>query len=110
MSFLIENNLDILIIAAKMKLDSSFPESQFVLEEIRKPYRLGVSTKKDDLLVFVNKDFLSKCLQSFHLPEDTQAISSLKQRKLLVMTICRPPDQILDCFLSLITVVLNRYL
>ena len=36
---LIDNNLGALIIA-EAKLDPSFPESQFLLEGMRKPYRL----------------------------------------------------------------------
>ena len=56
-SFSIENNLDVFIIA-ETKLVSSFPESEFLLEGMRKPYRLDDSIKKGGLLVFVNKDIL----------------------------------------------------
>ena len=40
--FLIENNLGALIIA-EAKLNSSFPESQFLLEGMRKPFRWLIS-------------------------------------------------------------------
>ena len=85
----------------KTKLDSSFPESQFILPEMRKPLRLDVTSRKDGLLVFVNSDIPTKYLRRFHLPEDIQAIPfeiNLKQRKLLVVSIYRPPDQNLDYF------------
>lgn len=40
---------------AETKLDSSFPESRFLLEGMKKPYRLDVYAKKGDKLVFINK-------------------------------------------------------
>ena len=63
--------------------------------------------------MFVNNDTPSKYLQSFYLPGDIQAISigiNLKQRKLLVASIYRPPDQNLDYFLLSITGLLDHYL
>ena len=60
---------------------------------------------------------LSKCLRSFHLPNDIQVIPievNLKQRKLLVVSIYRSPDQkrkkYLEYFLSSITDLLDHYL
>ena len=106
---LIDNNLDIFAIA-ETKLDSSFPESQFILTGMRKPFRLDITSKKGELLVFVNNDILSKHFRSFHLPVDIQAIPfelNLKQRKLLVVSIYRPPDQNLDYFLSSIAGLLH---
>ena len=79
---------------AETKLDSSFPESQFLLEGMKKPYRFDVSSRKVGLLVFFNKKVPSKYLRSFHLPNDIQVIPTevnLKQRKLLVVSIYRPP-------------------
>ena len=101
----IDSNLDIFAIA-ETKLDSSFPESQFILPGMRKPFRLDVTSRKGGLLVFVNNDIPSKYLRSFHLPGDIEAIPfeiKLKQRKLLVVSIYQPPDQNLDYFLSSIT-------
>ena len=46
--------------AGETKLDSSFPESQFLLEGMKKPYRLDVSAKTGAKLVVVNKDIPSK--------------------------------------------------
>ena len=119
--YLIGNNLDIFAIV-ETKLDSSFPESQFILPGIRKSFRLDVTSRKGGLLVFanndtrskyVNNDIPSKYLRSFHLPGDIEAIPleiNLKQRKLLVISIYRPPDQNLDYFLSSITGLLDHYL
>ena len=104
--------MDIFAIA-ETKLDSSFPESQFILPGMRKPFRLDVTSRKGGLLVFVNNDIPSKYLRNSHLPGDIQAIPleiNLKQRKLLVVSIYRPPDQNLDYFLSSITGLLDRHL
>ena len=78
-----------------------------------KPYRLDVSEKKGGLLLFVNRDIPSKYLQSFPIPKDIQVIPIemiLKQRKLLVISIYRPPNQNLVYFLSVITSLLDHYL
>ena len=52
---LIDNNIDIFTIA-ETKLDSSFPDSQFLMPGMRKPFRLDVTSRKGGLLVFVNND------------------------------------------------------
>ena len=109
---LIEHNIDIFALA-ETKLDFSFPESQFLLEGMKIPYRFDVSSRKGGLLVYVNKNVSSKYLRSFHLPNDIQAIPievHLKQRKLLVISICRPPDQKIAYYLSFITDLLYHYL
>ena len=80
---------------------------------MKKPYRFDVSSRKGGLLVYVNKNIPSKYLRSFHLPNDIQVILievNLKQRKLLVVSIYRPPDQKLACFLSSITDLFDHYL
>ena len=91
----IEHNIDIFALA-ETKFDSSFPESQFLLKGIKKPYRFDVSSRKGELLVYVNKNISSKYPRSFHLPNDIKVIPievHSKQRKLLVVSIYRPPDQ-----------------
>ena len=80
---------------------------------MRKPYRFDLSSRKEGLLLYVNKIISSKYLRSFHLPNDIQAIPSevhLKQGKLLVVSIYRPPDQKLSYFLSSIADLLDHYL
>ena len=77
---------------------------------MKKLYRFDANSRKGGLLVYVNKDIPSKYLQSSHLPNDMQVIPievNLKQRKLLVVSIYIPPDQI---FSSSITDLLDHYL
>ena len=84
-----------IFVIAETKLDSSFPKSQF-LSGMRKPFPLDVTSRKGGLLVFVNNNILSKHLRSFHLSGDIHAIPfeiSSKQRKQLVVSIYRYPDQ-----------------
>ena len=80
---------------------------------MKKPYRFHVSSRRAKLLVYVTKNIPSKYLRSFHLPNDIQVIPTevnLKQRKLLVVSIYRPPDQKFAYFLSSITDLLDHYL
>ena len=63
--------------------------------------------------MYVSKNISSKYFRSFHLPNDIQAIPieiHLKQCKLPVISICRPPDQKLPYFLSSITDLRDHYL
>ena len=101
-SHLIYNNLDIFAIA-ETKPDSSFPETQFILSGMRKPFLLDVTSRKGGLLVFVDNDIPPKYLRSFHLPGDIQAIPF----EINLVSIYRPPDQNLDYFLSSIAGLLH---
>ena len=56
---LIVHNIDIFALA-ETKLDFSFPESQFLLEGMKKPYRFDVSSRKGGLLMYINENVLSK--------------------------------------------------
>ena len=106
---LIDNNLDRFAIA-ETKLDSPFPESQFILPEMRNSFRLDETSRTGGLLMFVNNYIPSKYLRRFHLPLDIHAIPceiTLKQCKLIAVSIYRPPDQNLDYFLSSITGLLR---
>ena len=63
--------------------------------------------------MYLIKDIPSKYLRSPHLPNDIQVIPfevNLKQRKLLVVLIHRPPDQKLEYFLLSITDLLEHCL
>ena len=79
---------------------------------MKKPYRFDVSSRKGDYLCMSIRIF-HQYLRSFHLPNDMQVLPievNLKQRKLLVVSIYRPPDQKLAYFLSSITDLLDHYL
>ena len=54
---LIEKNVDILLVS-ETKLDSSFPEPQFILRGYCAPYRLDRTVKGGRLLLFIRKSIL----------------------------------------------------
>ena len=53
--YLLKGKVDVLTIA-ESKIDSSFPESQFLMQGYSKPYKLDVSINSGGLLVFVNNN------------------------------------------------------
>ena len=59
---------------AETKLDETFPDSQFKIEGMKKPYRLNISAKSGGLLVFVVSNISSKRIYSNLLPNDIQII------------------------------------
>ena len=57
------------------KLDSSFPESQFLIGGFQKPYRLDVISRSGGLLAFVKSHLPSRQLLNFVLPKHIQIIN-----------------------------------
>ena len=58
---LVGNLLDILCIS-ETKLDRSFPTSQFMLAEFKRPYRLDKTSTSEGLLKFIRNDMPSRKL------------------------------------------------
>ena len=59
---IISNSLDILVIQ-ETKLDSSFPDSQFLMDGYRKPYRLDRNRHGGGVMVYIREDIPSRELQ-----------------------------------------------
>ena len=57
----ITNNIDILMIS-ETKLDSSFPEGQFLIPGYSSPYRLDRNCRGGGVMLFVREDIPSKLL------------------------------------------------
>ena len=55
----IKNEVDILVIT-ETKLDSSFPDSQFIIDGFRHPYRLDRNKHGRGVMIFVSEDIPSK--------------------------------------------------
>ena len=105
------DKFDILSIA-ETKLDSSFPEAQFLIKGYNRPYRLDVSDTSGGLLVYVRKGLSSRYLKNFSLPNDIQFIPvelRLKSHKWLIIFIYRNPSQILSYFLEQMSYLLDFY-
>ena len=69
---IIGESVDMLTIA-ETKLDESFPDVQFLKQGFRKPFRLDISDKSGELLVYVRSDIPSKIIK-YNLPPDIQVI------------------------------------
>ena len=111
---LIDNNLDIFVIA-ETKLDSSFPESQFILPGMRNPFQLDVTSRKGVSLVFVNDNIPSKYLRTLHLPGDISTCYSFWDKHKTAQAtfsfyISTSKSKLRLDFLSSITGLLNHYL
>ena len=57
----IQENINIVAIA-ETKIDSSFPQSQFLIKGMKKPYRLDKTAKSGGLLVYVDQKISSRQL------------------------------------------------
>ena len=103
--------VDILAIS-ETKIDDSFPESQFVIDGYKKPYRLDISGKSGGLLVYVNKDIPSKQVLSYKLAEDMQVVPveiNLRKQKWLIIAIYKPPRTDTKTFLNNLSNAIDFY-
>ena len=83
------NAISILMIA-ETKLDETFPDSQFKIPGMKKPYRFDVTANSGGLLVYIDANVSSKRLVSNLLPNDLQVILFVinsNNRKLLIIRI-----------------------
>ena len=58
---LICDKVDILMVS-ETKLDSSFPDAQFLINGYSKPYRLDRNGKGGGIMLYLRNDIPSKCL------------------------------------------------
>jgi len=58
---IVRNKVDILVIT-ETKLDTSFPESQFLMHGYSKPYRFDRNRNGGGVMIFVREDIPSKLL------------------------------------------------
>ena len=61
---LLDGLVDVLSIA-ETKLDVSFPSSQFLIPQFKRPYRLDISEDSGGLLTYVREDIPSRLLTKF---------------------------------------------
>ena len=83
---IIRNHIDILIIE-ETKLDSSFPEDQFLLDGYRKPYRLDRNHQGGGVMIYIREDIPSKELRKHNFTKYVEGIFvevNLRKTKLLL--------------------------
>ena len=108
---MVGNNVDVLSIA-ETKLDSSFPNAQFLLPAFQEPLRLDINHRSGVLLVYIKASLPSKILSKFKLPIDIQIIPfkiNLRKEKWLFVSIYKPPSQSNQYFLDLLGDLLDFY-
>ena len=108
---MVGNNVDVLSIA-ETKLDSSFPNAQFLLPAFQEPLRLDINHRSGGLLVYIKASLPSKILSKFKLPIDIQIIPfeiNLRKEKWLFVSIYKPPSQSNQYFLDILGDLLDFY-
>ena len=94
-SSLILSHLDILPIA-ETKLDYSFPNAQFLINNFHQPFCVDISRNSGGLLVFVRSSIPTRMLSNYRLPPDIKAILfeiNLRKEKWLFVSVCKPPSR-----------------
>ena len=108
---IVGNNVDILSIA-ETKLDSSFPNAQFLLPGFHEPVRLDINYRSGGVLVYIKASLLSKILTKFKLPINIQITPfeiNLRTKKWLFVSIYKPPSQSNQYFLDILGDLLDFY-
>ena len=70
---IIQGNVDILVVT-ETKLDSSFPNYQFLIEGFSQPYRMDRNRNSGGVLIYVREDIPSKELKKHIFPDDIEGI------------------------------------
>ena len=108
---MVGNNVDVPSIA-EIKLDSSFPNAQFLLPAFQEPLKLDINHRSGRLLVYIKASLPSKILSKFKLPIDNQIIPfeiNLRKEKWLFVSIYKPPSQSNQYFLDLLGDLFDFY-
>ena len=108
---LIVNNIDILVLT-ETKIDSSFPNSQFRIDEFSGPFRLDRKKFGGGVLIYVREDIRCKKLTKYILPDDIEGIFveiNLRKTKWLLFGGYRPPRQQAEYFLKHVNYALDTY-
>ena len=108
---MVGNNVDVLS-TAETKLDSSFPNTQFLSPAFQKPLRLDINHRSGGLLVYIKASLPSNILSKFKLLVDIQIIPfeiNLRKEKKLFVSIYKPPSQSNQYFLDLLGDLLEFY-
>ena len=73
LKLIIKNKVDILVII-ETKLGSSFPDSHFIIDGFRQPYRLDRNEDYGGVMIFVSEDIPSKLIRKHTLPDDVEGM------------------------------------
>ena len=108
---LVQRKLDVLVIT-EIKLDSSFPKGQFLIEGFSEPYRLDRNRHGGGILIYVREDIPSKELKKCYLPSDIEGIFveiNLRKVTWLFFSSYHPPSQSDNYYFENVTNALDLY-
>ena len=108
---IINGNVDIFTIA-EIKLDGSFPTSQFEPEGYYSPFRLNITKQSDGFLLNIKSSIPSRQLSYGSIFESLQAMTfeiNLRQEKWLMISICCPPSQGSGFFIHFLTKIVDHF-
>ena len=112
LKLIIKNKVDILV-KTETKLDSSFPDSQFIIDGCRHPYRLDRNKHGGGVIIFVSEDIPSKLVSKHILPGDIEGMFieiNLRKTKWLILGTYHPPNQPDDYFFKAVGNALDQHL
>ena len=108
---IIGNNIDILIIT-ETKVDSRFPNSQFMTEGFSMPFKLDRNRFGGRIMIYVREDILSKQLAKHKLPDDIEGFlveMNLRKTKWLIFGGYRRPRQAVEYSFKHLSFALDTY-
>ena len=91
---IVSTNLDVFLIS-ETKIDSSFPEAQFLHDGYSKPHRKDRSLCGGRLLMYMDDNIPSRILNQHTIPDDVEIMCveiNLKKQKWITIGIYRPPS------------------
>ena len=111
LKLIIGKNIDILVIT-EIKIDSSFPSSQFMIEGFSVPYRFDRNRSGGGVIVYIRDDIPNNQLVKHKLPEDIEGVFvevNLRKSKWLIFGGYRPPCQSVKHFFKNVGFALDTY-
>ena len=111
LKLIIKNKVNILVIT-ETKLDSSLPDSPFIIDGFRQQYRLD-RNKHGGSVTFVSEDIPSKLVSKHAFPDDIEGMFieiNLRKTKRLILGTYHPPNQPDDYFFKAVDNALDPYL
>ena len=109
---IVEKNVDILIIQ-ETKIDDSFPDGQFLLDEFLPPFRKDRNKNGGGIMIFIRENIPAKLLKDNQLPNDIEGLFvelNFRSKKWLLFGTYHPPSQCSKYYFSQVELVLDKYL
>ena len=111
LKIIIKDKVDILLIT-ETKLDSSFPENQFLIPGFSKPFRKDRNRHGGGLLLYVREDIPAKELSRHTFSNDIEGMFievNLRKTKWLILGTYHPPNQNDEYFFQNVRNSLDTY-